>query len=197
MSKLKKSKPFCERLLSPREAGEICGVSYKTVWEWLNKKLLKGVQISPTHRKVCFSELALFSKERKMYLNMAALTGKVCVLVVDSDEAAASELAGILQANGGYEVVTVHSAFEAGLMAMELFPQAMLVSLGRGDINAKTVCETNHRDPCLSLIKNIAVADELSPSESEDLLRKGFDGCISRPFNAGEVLGEVENIMAA
>ena len=120
----------------------------------------------------------------------------VRVLVVDSNEDAATSLADTLRTKGDYEVETVRSSFESGAAAQKFAPHVMLVSLLAESIDVTDICKSIRANEDLQAIKIIALVNQLSDSESAALLQKGFDGHISKPTDAVEVIKKIEEATA-
>jgi DNA-binding response OmpR family regulator len=120
--------------------------------------------------------------------------GKIRVLIVDSNNDSA--LADSLRTKADYEVQTVQSNFETGLIAQKFAPHVLLVSLLAGGIDATDICKNIRANEDLQTIKIIAMANQLSDSESAALLQKGFDGCISNPADTTEVIKVIEETTA-
>jgi DNA-binding NarL/FixJ family response regulator len=131
--------------------------------------------------------------------NMPAPTlpvGKIRVLIVNSNESAASALADTLQTKADYEAQTSGSNFETGTISQKFAPHVLLVSLLAEGIDAAGICKSIRTDEDLQTIKIIAIADRLSESESAALLQKGFDGSISNSNDIDEIIKKIEEATA-
>jgi excisionase family DNA binding protein len=168
-----------KKVLTTGEVAKICNVAPRTVSKWFDSGQLKGYRIPGSRdRRIPVSELVRFMKVH----NMPATTlpfGKKRVLIVDSDVEGADELAEKLYSEADYEVHVVLNAFETGVVAQKFVPHVLLINLLATDIDATGICESIRSNEDLQTIKIIAIADNLSDSESTALLRKGFDGCLA------------------
>jgi len=122
--------------------------------------------------------------------------GKIRVLIADSNQQTALSLAETLRTRADYEVQTVRSNFETGMVAQKFAPHVLLVNLLAEDINAADICSTIRGDGELQTIRIIALANRLSDSEAAALLQKGFDGCISDSDDITEVVRKIEEATA-
>jgi DNA-binding response OmpR family regulator len=122
--------------------------------------------------------------------------GKIRVLIADSDGDAASALADTLRTKADYEVQTARNNFETGVIAQKFTPHVLLISLLAEGIDATDICKSIRSNEDLQTIKVIALAKQLSDSESAALLQKGFDGRISNPANIAKVVKEIEEATA-
>jgi DNA-binding response OmpR family regulator len=118
------------------------------------------------------------------------------VLIVDSNEDAASSLADALRTKAGYEVLTVGSNFETGVVAHKFAPHVLLINLLAEGIAATEICKNVRGNGDLQTIKVIALANHLNDSDSIALLQKGFDGYISDPADTNEVVRRIEETTA-
>jgi len=185
-----------KKVLTTGEVARICNVAPRTVSKWFDRGQLKGYRIPGSKdRRIPVSELTRFMKAH----NMPAATlpvGKIRVLIADSNQQTASALAETLRTRADYEVQTVRSNFETGMVAQKFAPHVLLVNLLAEGINAADICSAIHGDGELQTIRIIALADRLSDSEASALLQKGFDGCVSDSDDITEVVRKIEEATA-
>jgi excisionase family DNA binding protein len=185
-----------KNVLTTGDVARICNVAPRTVSKWFDSGQLKGYRIPGSKdRRIPVSELIRFMKIHNIPAT-ALPTGQIRVLIVDGNGDSASALADSLRGKGDYEVQTVGSNFETGVIAQKFAPHVLLVSLLGGGINATGICKSIRANEDLQTIKVIALANQLSDSESAALLQKGFDGCISNPADATEVVNRIEEATA-
>jgi len=185
-----------KNVLTTGDVAKICNVAPRTVSKWFDSGQLKGYRIPGSKdRRIPVSELIRFMKAH----NMPAITfpvGKMRVLIVDSNANAASALADTLRTKADYEVQTVRSSFETGVVAQKFAPHVLLVSLLAKGIDAIEICKSIRANEDLQTIKIVALSNQLSHSESAALLQKGFDGYISNVGDASEVIKKIEEATA-
>ena len=185
-----------KNVLTTGDVAKICNVAPRTVSKWFDTGQLKGYRIPGSKdRRIPVSELIRFMKAN----NMPAPTlpvGKIRVLIVNGDDGAASALAETLRTQADYEVQTAVSNFETGTIAQKFAPHVLLVSLLAEGIDATSICKSIRTNEDLQTIKIIALANQLSDSESAALLQKGFDGSISNSDDTGEIIKKIEEATA-
>jgi excisionase family DNA binding protein len=185
-----------KNVLTTGDVARICNVAPRTVSKWFDSGQLKGYRIPGSKdRRIPVSELARFMKVHNMPATMLP-AGKIRVLIVDSDGDAASALADTLRTKADYEVQTARNNFETGVIAQKFTPHVLLISLLAEGIDATDICKSIRSNEDLQTIKVIALAKQLSDSESAALLQKGFDGRISNPANIAKVVKEIEEATA-
>jgi len=185
-----------KNVLTTGDVAKICNVAPRTVSKWFDNGQLKGYRIPGSKdRRIPVSELIRFMKQND--IPTAALPiGKVRVLIVDGYTNAVSALAEDLRNKADYDVQTVASSFETGVVAQKFAPHVMLVNLLAEDIDAANICKSIRNDEDLQTIKIIAIANQLSDSESAALLQRGFDGYVSTPVDSTEVIKKIEETIA-
>jgi len=185
-----------KNVLTTGDVAKICHVAPRTVSKWFDTGQLKGYRIPGSKdRRIPVSELIRFMKAN----NMPAPTlpvGKIRVLIVNSNGGAASALADTLRTRADYEVQTANSNFETGTIAQKFAPHVLLVSLLAEGIDATSICKSIRADEDLQTIRIIALANQLSDSESAALLQKGFDGSISNSDDTDEIIKKIEEATA-
>ncbi|MHC4808330.1 MAG: helix-turn-helix domain-containing protein [Planctomycetota bacterium] len=185
-----------KNVLTTGDVAKICNVAPRTVSKWFDSGRLKGYRIPGSKdRRIPVNELIRFMKMHNMPTTELSV-GKMRVLIVDSNEDAASALADTLRSRAGYEVQTVGSNFETGVVAQKFAPHVLLVNLLAEGIAATEICRNVRDDEDLQTIKVLALANQLSESESTALLQKGFDGYISDFADATEVIKNIEETTA-
>jgi excisionase family DNA binding protein len=185
-----------KNVLTTGDVAKICNVAPRTVSKWFDRGQLKGYRIPGSKdRRIPVSELVRFMKAHNMPTATLPV-GKIRVLIVDSNNDAASALADTLRTRGDYEVQTVHSNFETGVIAQKFAPHVLLINLLAEDIAATDICKNIRANEDLRTIKIIALANQLGDTESAALLQKGFDGYISNPANTAEIIREIEETTA-
>jgi len=185
-----------KNVLTTGDVAKICNVAPRTVSKWFDTGQLKGYRIPGSKdRRIPVNELVRFMKANNMPAPRLPV-GKIRVLIVNSDESAASALADTLQTKADYEVQTAGSNFETGTIAQKFAPHVLLVSLLAEGIDAAGICKSIRTNEDLQTIKIIAIANRLSESESAALLQKGFDGSISNSDDTDEIIKKIEEATA-
>jgi len=185
-----------KNVLTTGDVAKICHVAPRTVSKWFDKGQLKGYRIPGSKdRRIPVSELIRFMKVHNMPTEDLAV-GKIRVLIADSNDKTASALADILRSKADYDVQIVGSTFETGAVVQAFSPHVVLVSFLTEDINALGICKGIREDEELRTIKVIALANQLSDSESAALLRKGFDGFVPYSADPQEVIAKIKDATA-
>lgn len=185
-----------KNVLTTGDVAKICNVAPRTVSKWFDNGQLKGYRIPGSKdRRIPVNELIRFMRAHNMPVS-ALPVGKIRVLVVSGNTDEASVLADTLRTRGDYEVEVAGSNFETGIITQKFTPHVLLVNLLAEGVDATGICETIRANDELQTMKILALANELSESESAALLQKGFDGYISHAGDVTEVIKKIEEATA-
>ena len=185
-----------KNVLTTGDVARICHVAPRTVSKWFDKGQLKGYRIPGSRdRRIPVSELVRFMKLHNMPTDALPI-GKTRVLIVDTDTESAESLGQLLAETADYEIETVGTTFETGLVAQKFSPHVMIISLLSGDIDAAEICKSVRGDDDLQAVKLIALANHLEDAEQSALLQKGFDGYISKNTPVEEIVRNIEQATA-
>jgi excisionase family DNA binding protein len=185
-----------KNVLTTGDVARICNVAPRTVSKWFDSGQLKGYRIPGSKdRRIPLNELIRFMKANNMPTEILPV-GRIRVLVVDSDERPVNNLLEALKARGSYEVHVAHTSFEAGAVLQRVAPHVVLINLLTNSIDAHGICKHIRASEDFATVKIIALANYLSSQESAALLQRGFDGYVSNPADAGEVVRRIEEATA-
>jgi len=185
-----------KNVLTTGDVAKICNVAPRTVSKWFDSGQLKGYRIPGSKdRRIPISELVRFMKTHNIPTT-GLKVGGIRVVIADSNEKEATTLAETLRTKADYAVEIAKSAFEAGITAQKFSPHVMLVNLLDKNIDAGEICKNIRKTEDLQTVKLIAIANQLSETEAAALLQKGFDGYVSNPADATEVIRKIEQSTA-
>jgi len=185
-----------KNVLTTGDVAKICNVAPRTVSKWFDSGQLKGYRIPGSKdRRIPINELVRFMKTHNIPTT-GLKVGGIRIVIADSNEKEATNLADALRTKADYEVEIAKSAFEAGIMAQKFSPHVLLVNLLDKNIDAAEICRNIRKTEELQTIKLIAIANQLSESEAAALLQKGFDGYVLNPADATEVIRKIEQSTA-
>jgi excisionase family DNA binding protein len=185
-----------KNVLTTGDVAKICNVAPRTVSKWFDSGQLKGYRIPGSKdRRIPLPELLRFMKANNMPTE-ALPVGKIRILVVDGSEPPASDLLEALKARGSYDVQLARSSFEVGAAIQKLAPHVVVINLLTNGVDAQGICGSIRSNEDFATIKIIALANHLSPQEAAALLQRGFDGYVSNPSDALEVIRKIEEVTA-
>ncbi len=185
-----------KNVLTTGDVARICNVAPRTVSKWFDSGQLKGYRIPGSKdRRIPLAELIRFMRANNMPTGTLPV-GKIRILVVDGSEPATPDLMNALTARPGYDVQLARSGFEAGACMQKFAPHVVLINLLTNGIDAHALCKSIRAAEDFATVKILALANHLSSQESAALLQRGYDGYVSDPADAAEVIGRIEEATA-
>ncbi len=185
-----------KNVLTTGDVAKICNVAPRTASKWFDSGQLKGYRIPGSKdRRIPLSELVRFMKAHNMPTGTLSV-GKLRILVIDSDEHSRTAMVDSLTTRDSYEVRAAGTTFETGAAIQRFTPHVVLINLLANGIDAGGICRNIRDNEEYATIKLIALANQLSEPEAAALIQKGFDGYVSNPSDAAEVIGKIEEATA-
>lgn len=185
-----------KNVLTTGDVAKICNVAPRTVSKWFDSGQLKGYRIPGSKdRRIPLNELVRFMKAHNMPTG-ALSVGKLRVLIVDDQIHEKEDLIETLASRGNYEVQTACTSFEAGAAIQAFAPHAVVINLLAHGIDANGICRSIRGSEEFETIKIIALANQLNDQEALALMQRGFDGHVSDPSDAHEIIQKIEDATA-
>lgn len=184
-------------VLTTGEVARICNVAPRTVSKWFDTGHLRGYRIPGSKdRRIPVEHLVRFMRAHGIPLD-GLVSGAKRILLFDSDRVLCEAIRTSLSQNGGYEVTTAATAMEAGAAAHELLPHVLVVDVTLPDVTPEAVARfvrsfSNPQATCL-----IGIARGLTEADGQMLLQAGFDGYLSKPFDARSLIRLIEETKSA
>jgi excisionase family DNA binding protein len=183
-------------VLTTGQVAQICNVAPRTVTKWFDSGQLKGYRIPGSRdRRIPTSELIRFMKAHNIPTGTLEV-GKLRVLIIDDNADLTKDLASALAGRANYEVQTATNGFDAGVVAHRFMPHIVLINLLSSGIDAGQICRNIRANGDLTGTKVVAFADHLNETETAALVRKGFDGVLSKYADIGHTIKVIEETTA-
>lgn len=180
-----------KNVLTTGEVAKICNVAPRTVSKWFDSGQLRGYRIPGSKdRRIPLEHLIRFMRVHGIPLN-GLDTGRKRVLLLDGDVRLRESVEHGL-AESGYEVAIATSAIEAGSLANEITPHALIVDVTLPDVVPKSIARWVRSTGALQGSGLIAIAADLRESRGQALLQDGFDGYLSKPFEIRSLIQLIE-----
>jgi len=177
-------------VLTTGEVARICHVAPRTVSKWFDTGRLRGYRIPGSRdRRIPREQLLAFMRAHGIPLEQ--LDGGTCrVLLVDAQ--ATRELAEAMNLPGHYELRTAENGFAAGILAQQFRPHVIVLNAEPGDATAAAICANIKASASLQGTKVIAAVEDLTPLKARNLIAKGFDECVPKPYSPRQFVQIVE-----
>jgi len=181
--------PGGKSVLTTGEVARVCHVAPRTVSKWFDSGRLRGYRIPGSRdRRIPVAHLVAFMRAHGIPLD--GLDGGVCrVLVLDPNPPRAVLRA--LNESERYTVRTATNEFEAGVLAQQLRPHAIVVDVGAGDA-AREVLKTVRASADIAGAKVIATGARLKDNVIERLTQSGCDAYLAKPYGLRDLAGRID-----
>lgn len=178
-------------VLTTGEVARICHVAPRTVSKWFDSGALKGYRIPGSRdRRIPISGLIAFLRANGMPLD--GLDGGVCRVLIVA-EAPSPDLVRAFGASDRHEVRVAANGFEAGVLAQQFRPHAVVLDAAGEPEEVAAICRNIKASASFETTKIIAAAPP-DPDAEQRLLAAGFDATVTRPYSFAEVALAVENV---
>jgi len=178
-------------LFTTGEAADICRVSQQTIIRCFDSGRLKGFRVPGSKfRRIPRASLIRFMRDNNIPLDNLD-SGKRKVLIVDDDAEIVELISDILSREGGFEIRTASSGYEAGMITQQFRPDLILLDYMLPDVNGNVVCQTIRKNPEFENTRIIIVSGVIKQEEIDQLLRAGAQEFLKKPFNISELLDKV------
>ncbi|MDZ4756292.1 MAG: response regulator [Phycisphaerae bacterium] len=193
-----REQPFMSEkdVLTTGEVAKICNVASRTVSKWFDSGQLKGYRIPGSKdRRIPVSNLLAFMRKHNIPMD-GLMSGNPRVLVVDGDREVGETLKRVLNEQTNYDVRVVATAFAAGVECERFRPHVMLldVHLGENEANSLTAMVRSSED--LQLTRIIGMSAKITDGQATQLLGRGFDSILRKPFSVRQVIESIEGVHA-
>jgi excisionase family DNA binding protein len=179
-------------VLTTGEVAKICSVAPRTVSKWFDQGHLRGYRIPGSRdRRIPVDQLVRFMRANNIPLDNLEL-GQTRIVILDPDTEWARALAAGLHRQSSAEVSTADSPFEAGFLCAERGPDAIVIDVGRADVDPASLGRFIRTHSELRHCRLIATSTETSPGRREQFRQLGFDAYLVKPFEVSTLLGIID-----
>ena len=184
-----------KQVFTTGEAAAICQISQQTIIRCFDSGRLNGFRVPGSRfRRIPRAELVRFMKSNDIPLSRLE-SSKRRVLIVDDDEQIVDLLRDVLGRDQRFEVRTAATGYDAGMLTQEFRPDLIILDFMLPDINGNIVCETIRKNPDLNETRIINVSGVVNQEEITDLLTRGADDFVKKPFNIEKLAGRIRELL--
>jgi excisionase family DNA binding protein len=183
-------------VLTTGEVAKICNVASRTVSKWFDSGQLQGYRIPGSKdRRIPVSTLVQFMKKHNIPLD-GLMSGAPRVLIVETDANVAETLRKVLAEQTRYEVKVACGAFAAGAECEKFRPHVMLLDVHMPEAESGAFCAFVRGSEELQMTKIIGMSSRLTDGQIHQLVGKGYDSVLRKPFTVRQVVEAIEHAHA-
>lgn len=183
-------------ILTTGEVAKICNVAPRTVSKWFDSGQLRGYRIPGSKdRRIPLASLIRFMKQHNIPLE-GLQSGRTRVLIVDDESEIVEVLQKVLSEQANYDVHTAEGGFAAGVECEKFRPHVLLLDIHLSDLQGNDILKLVRSSDDLQMTKVIAMSGKLTDGQAQQLLQKGFDGYLKKPFHVRQVIESIEEATA-
>ena len=184
-----------KQVFTTGEAAEICKVSQQTIIRCFDSGRLQGFRVPGSKfRRIPRAELLRFMRANEIPTDVLESTRKR-VLVVDDDEQIVELFVDVLSRDDRFDVKTARTGYDAGMLTEQFKPHLILLDYMLPDINGNLVVERIRSNPDFVGTKIVIVSGVVKRDEIEVLLRSGADEFVKKPFNVGDLVQKMADLL--
>lgn len=190
------------KILTVYEASKFCGVSSKTITNWIEAGHIKAFRTVGGHRRISLSDLNAFLKERNMptieeeSLDTEPPAGRKRILIVDDDTIIVETLVLALEEEDrDYEIISAADGFEAGIQISRFKPHLVILDIMMPDINGYEVCRRIKTEEETKETQVIILSAYLDEESYRKMHEYGADLCYSKPLPLEKLKAEVARLL--
>jgi len=183
--------------LTVYQASKYCGVSPKTMCNWIDEGQIRAFRTVGGHRRVRKEDLDLFL--RRMGIPVAAEVTeeeRKRILVIDDDKLIVETIVRSLEEEPhDYEIISAADGFEAGIQVSHFKPDLLILDIMMPDIDGYEVCKRVKQDPATCHTKIVVLSAYLDEENYERMKKYGADVCFSKPLPLEKLKKEIAGLL--
>ncbi len=177
-------------VLTTGEVAKICHVAPRTVSKWVDTGELSGYRIPGSRdRRIPLDQLVAFM--RVNHIPLSALDGGMCRLLIVSTCFSPEVLAAARDSNR-HEIRVAANGFEAGMIAQQFRPHAVVLEIGQETAEAVTICQNIKGSEAFGAAKVLAAVACLTDERRASLIAQGFEECLPLPYSLAQLAAAVD-----
>lgn len=181
-----------DSMLTTGEVARLCGVTRRTVIDWIDTGKLEGFRIPGSrHRRVSGESLRRFQRDHKIPRNSAAPRRRL--LIIDDDQDLLEFLTDALRDE--FDIDVASTALEAASRLPVFRPDIILLDIRLPDLSGLEVCRHFRADGIDRKIPILAMS-AFERTVSADAARdSGADGFLPKPLKLSDVRKRIHSMV--
>ena len=187
-----------EDIFTVAKASDYCGVSPKTIINWVDSGYIEAYKTVGGHRRIKRDNLEAFMKKQGIPIPQQSEQPdrRIRILVVDDDPIIVETIALAFEEDEhDYEVISASDGFEAGLQVEHFKPNLLILDIMMPDIKGYEVCRKVKSNPETKDTKIIVLSAYLDEEKFKKMKEYGADACFSKPLPLPQLKDEAARLL--
>ena len=187
-----------EDIFTVAKASDYCGVSPKTIINWVDSGYIEAYKTVGGHRRIKRDNLEAFMKKQGIPIPQQSdqPDRRIRILVVDDDPIIVETIVLAFEEDEhDYEVISASDGFEAGLQVEHFKPNLLILDIMMPDIKGYEVCRKVKSNPQTKDTKIIVLSAYLDEEKFKKMKEYGADACFSKPLPLPRLKDEAARLL--
>ena len=187
-----------EDIFTVAKASDYCGVSPKTIINWVDSGYIEAYKTVGGHRRIKRDNLEAFMKKQGIPIPQQSdqPDRRIRILVVDDDPIIVETIVLAFEEDEhDYEVISASDGFEAGLQVEHFKPNLLILDIMMPDIKGYEVCRKVKSNPQTKDTKIIVLSAYLDEEKFKKMKEYGADACFSKPLPLPQLKDEAARLL--
>ncbi len=187
-----------EEIFTVAKASEYCGVSPKTIINWVESGYIEAYKTVGGHRRIKRNNLEAFMEKQGIPIPQQGVQKdeRIRILVVDDDPIIVETIVLAFEEDEhDYEVISASDGFEAGLQVEHFKPNLLILDIMMPDIKGYEVCKRVKSNPQTKDTQIIVLSAYLDEEKFKKMKEYGADACFSKPLPLPQLKDEAARLL--
>jgi len=186
-----------EDIFTVAKASEYCGVSPKTIINWVESGYIEAYKTVGGHRRIKKNNLEAFMEKQGIPIPQDAKQDeRLKILVVDDDPIIVETIVLAFEEDEfDYEVISASDGFEAGIQVEHFKPDLLILDIMMPDIKGYEVCKRVKSNPDSKDTQIIVLSAYLDEERFKKMKEFGADACFSKPLPLPQLKEEAARLL--
>jgi CheY-like chemotaxis protein len=184
------------KVYSPGDLAKIFNIARPSVHYWIKKKYVKTYKTPGGHNRIKLDDLIDFMQENDIPISRLGTLGTKTILVIEDNPEQLDIFVKALKTVDYFDVHGSSEGVSAGMLIKELLPDVIVLDIRLPGTDGVKICELIRQDKELSETNILGISGKIRSSEDE-MIKKGFDGFLRKPFDMEIFIQKVQSILPA
>ena len=176
------------------ELARIFNVTDETIRNWIKRGIIEVTKLPSGRNQIDRHTVLNLMRRYNIPDDRLKEAPRVKLLLAEKDDSARNRFETIFETRRHYDVRTARNAFECGYATREFKPDVVLIDIFF-DTDVRDICSFVKDETDLRNTRVIAVSNQFTEQVKETWSEYGFDGFLTKPFEADGVLEVIESAL--